>query len=152
VGHLVPIAVEVDTLEQLEELLTDPVDVVLLDNMGPADLAEAVRIVRGRMVTEASGRITADTAPEVAAAGVDVISVGWLTHSSPILHIWLDIAAAPNKNWAACEPTKCEKMAGRAPLRVRAVQGKPVRLRRCPATVFRNTSGQSEYLACAVLD
>ena len=90
-GHLTPIAVEVDTLAELRELLADPVDVVLLDNMEPATLREAVALVDGRMVTEASGRITAETAPAIAATGVDVISAGWLTHSAPILDIGLDL-------------------------------------------------------------
>lgn len=92
VGHMTPIEVEVDTLDQLRELLSDPVDAVLLDNMTPAELTQAVELVAGRMVTEASGRITADTAPELAASGVDLISTGWITHSAPILDIGLDIA------------------------------------------------------------
>lgn len=91
-GHLVPIEVEVDTLEQLRELLTMPVDAVLLDNMTPAQLTEAVELVAGRMVTEASGRLTAATAPAVAASGVDLVSVGWLTHSAPVLDIGLDLS------------------------------------------------------------
>ncbi|MGC5615885.1 carboxylating nicotinate-nucleotide diphosphorylase [Georgenia sp. Z1491] len=90
-GHLVPIEVEVDTLDQLRELLTTPVDAVLLDNMTPAQLAEAVALVDGRMVTEASGRLTAETAPAVAASGVDLVSAGWLTHSAPVLDIGLDL-------------------------------------------------------------
>ena len=90
-GHLLPIAVEVDTLTELRELRADPVDVVLLDNMDPATLREAVALVDGRMTTEASGRITAKTAPAIAATGVDVISAGWLTHSAPILDIGLDL-------------------------------------------------------------
>ena len=91
-GHLVPIEVEVDTLEQLRELLTMPVDAVLLDNMTPAQLTEAVELVAGRMVTEASGRLTAATAPAVAASGVDLVSVGGLTHSAPVLDIGLDLS------------------------------------------------------------
>lgn len=90
VGHLVSIEVEVDTLDQLEELLGDPVDAVLLDNMGPEMTAEAVRRVAGRMSTEASGRVTAQTAPALAEAGVDLISAGWITHSAPTLDIGLD--------------------------------------------------------------
>ncbi|ACK49276.1 nicotinate-nucleotide pyrophosphorylase [Methylocella silvestris BL2] len=89
-GHLVKIELEVDTLQQLVEAMEQGVDVVLLDNMTPDMLTEAVRIVAGRAVTEASGRITAASAPAVAASGVDVISVGWLTHSAPILDIGLD--------------------------------------------------------------
>lgn len=69
-----------------------PVDAVLLDNMTPAQLTEAVELVAGRMVTEASGRLTAATAPAVAASGVDLVSVGWLTHSAPVLDIGLDLS------------------------------------------------------------
>jgi nicotinate-nucleotide pyrophosphorylase (carboxylating) len=89
-GHMVKVEVEVDTLAQLEELLTLGADAVLLDNMTPATLAEAVRMVGGRMLTEASGRVNRETAPAIAASGVDLISVGWLTHSAPILDIGLD--------------------------------------------------------------
>lgn len=91
-GHLVPIEVEVDTLDQLSELLTTPVDAVLLDNMTPDQLADAVALVNGRMVTEASGRLTAETAPAVAASGVDLVSAGWLTHSAPVLDVGLDLS------------------------------------------------------------
>lgn len=89
-GHLVKIEVEVDTLEQLEAALTGQADAVLLDNMDPATLAEAVRRVDGRAVTEASGRVSLETIAAVAASGVDVISVGALTHSAPILDLGLD--------------------------------------------------------------
>ncbi len=90
VGHLVKIELEVDTLAQLDEALAFGVDAVLLDNMGPDMLREAVAMVGGRAITEASGRITPATAPAVAAAGVDLISIGWLTHSVPVLDIGLD--------------------------------------------------------------
>ncbi|WP_296585228.1 carboxylating nicotinate-nucleotide diphosphorylase [Xanthobacter sp.] len=89
-GHMVKVEVEVDTLAQLDELLTLGADAVLLDNMPPSTLAEAVRMVGGRMLTEASGRVNRETAPAIAASGVDLISVGWLTHSAPILDIGLD--------------------------------------------------------------
>ena len=92
VGHLVKIELEVDGLAQLEEALALPVDAVLLDNMTPQDMAIAVEMVGGRMVTEASGRISPQTAPVIAATGVDLISAGWLTHSAPILDIGLDVA------------------------------------------------------------
>lgn len=88
--HLVAVEVEVDNLAQLEELLQSPVDAVLLDNMSPETTAEAVRMVGGRMVTEASGRITAETAPALAEAGVDLVSAGWITHSAPVLDLGLD--------------------------------------------------------------
>jgi nicotinate-nucleotide pyrophosphorylase (carboxylating) len=90
VGHLVKIEVEVDTLAQLEEALAVGVDAVLLDNMKPDELAQAVRMIDGRAIAEASGRITPATAPAIAAAGVDLISAGWLTHSATVLDIGLD--------------------------------------------------------------
>ncbi|MGY3453266.1 carboxylating nicotinate-nucleotide diphosphorylase [Bradyrhizobium sp. USDA 4353] len=91
-GHLVKIEVEVDNLAQLEEALALGVDAVLLDNMTPAELERAVGMARGKAITEASGRINVDTAPAIAAAGVDLISVGWITHSSAALDIGLDDA------------------------------------------------------------
>src|SRR3954468_9318385 len=95
-GHLVKIELEVDTLDQLAEALGHDagrgVDAVLLDNMDPPTLRRAVVMVAGRAVTEASGRITRESAPEIAAAGVDLISSGWITHSAPILDLGLDIA------------------------------------------------------------
>jgi nicotinate-nucleotide pyrophosphorylase (carboxylating) len=93
VGHLVKIELEVDTLDQLREALAHGVDAVLLDNMDAATLTEAVAMVAGRAVTEASGRITPATAPQIAATGVDLISIGWLTHSVGILDIGLDFQA-----------------------------------------------------------
>ncbi|WP_299397326.1 carboxylating nicotinate-nucleotide diphosphorylase [Pelagibius sp.] len=90
-GHLVKVEVEVDRLDQLEEALGAGPDAVLLDNMRPEQLREAVRIVAGRAVTEASGGITRETIAQVAASGVDVISAGWLTHSAPSLDIGLDV-------------------------------------------------------------
>lgn len=92
-GHMVKIEVEVDTLDQLEEALATGVEVVLLDNMTPAQLAQAVKRVGGRAITEASGRVTAGTAPAIAAAGVDLISCGWITHSAPCLDLGLDFDA-----------------------------------------------------------
>ena len=93
VGHLVKIEVEVDTLDQLNEALTCKIDAVLLDNMPPSQLKEAVRLVGGRVITEASGGITLESAREVAAAGVDLLSAGWLTHSAPALDVALDLEA-----------------------------------------------------------
>ena len=92
VGHLVKIEVEVDSLAQLAELLPLGVDAVLLDNMGPDLVREAVAMIAGRLITEASGRITPATAVPLAEAGVDLISVGWLTHSAHVLDIGLDYA------------------------------------------------------------
>ena len=91
VGHLVKIEVEVTTLAQLEEVLEAGADVVLLDNMDLATMVEAVRLVGGRLVVEASGGITLDNVAEVARTGVDVISVGWITHSAPALDVALDL-------------------------------------------------------------
>ena len=82
--------VEVDTLAQLDEALEIGIDQVLLDNMNPAQLKEAVARVRGRAITEASGSITAATAGPIAESGVDLLSVGWITHSAPCLDLGLD--------------------------------------------------------------
>ncbi len=92
IGHLVKIEVEVDTLAQLAEALAHNPDAVLLDNMSTAQLREAVGMIGGRAVAEASGRINAETAPGIAETGVDLISAGWLTHSAKVLDIGLDFA------------------------------------------------------------
>lgn len=89
-GHMVAIELEVDTLEQLEEGLAAGANIILLDNMSPDTLREAVRIVNGRAVTEASGRVTLDTVADVARSGVDYIAVGAITHSVAVLDIGLD--------------------------------------------------------------
>jgi len=89
-GHLVKIQVEVDTLAQLEQALALGVDAVLLDNMSVEELKQAVALTAGKAITEASGRITATTAKAIAATGVDLISAGWITHSSAALDIGLD--------------------------------------------------------------
>ncbi|GEO36300.1 nicotinate-nucleotide pyrophosphorylase (carboxylating) [Skermanella aerolata] len=89
-GHMVKIEVEVDTLAQLEELIPLGVDAVLLDNMPPETLARAVSMVDSRMLTEASGNISARTVRAVAETGVDMISVGWLTHSVTNFDVGLD--------------------------------------------------------------
>lgn len=93
-GHLVKIEVEVDTLEQLKEALTCKPDVIMLDNMGPDRLREAVAIAGGQVLLEASGGIEADTVKAVAESGVDLISSGWITHSAPVLDLGLDIEIA----------------------------------------------------------
>lgn len=89
-GHMVKIEVEVDTLAQLEEALLERPDIILLDNMPPGMLREAVRITAGRAVLEASGNVHLDTVAAIAATGVDLISVGALTHSSACLDLGLD--------------------------------------------------------------
>src|SRR5437588_1132846 len=91
-GHLVKIEIEVDTLDQLREVLAaGGADVALLDNMSPADMRKAVEMVAGRLVLEASGGITLETAAAVAATGVDYLSSGAITHSAPNLDVALDI-------------------------------------------------------------
>jgi nicotinate-nucleotide pyrophosphorylase (carboxylating) len=93
VGHLVKLEVEVDTLAQLDEALAVGVDALLLDNMDLATLREAVRRASGRALTEASGGIRPENVREVAETGVDLISLGWLTHSAPALDVALDVEA-----------------------------------------------------------
>jgi nicotinate-nucleotide pyrophosphorylase (carboxylating) len=91
-GHLVKIEIEVETLDELREVLdTGLADVVLLDNMDPATMKKAVDLVDGRLVLEASGGITHATAATVAATGVDYLSSGAITHSAPNLDVALDI-------------------------------------------------------------
>lgn len=91
IGHMVKIEIEVDTLEQLETVLSEGVDVVLLDNMSTDDMAKAVTITKGRCVLEASGNVTLKTVSEIADTGVNVISSGWITHSAPCLDLGLDV-------------------------------------------------------------
>jgi len=94
VGHLVKVEIEVDTIKQLREVLDSGLaDVVLLDNMDIATLAEAVKLANGRVVLEASGGVTQTTIAKIAATGVDYVSAGALTHSAPNFDIALDIDA-----------------------------------------------------------
>ncbi|HQN38714.1 MAG TPA: carboxylating nicotinate-nucleotide diphosphorylase [Thermoanaerobaculia bacterium] len=95
VGHLVKIEVEVDDLDQLREALAAGADVILLDNMPPALLREAVAIAGGRVPLEASGGVRPETIRAIAESGVDLISVGWLTHSAPALDVALDFEPSP---------------------------------------------------------
>lgn len=92
-GHLIPIEVEVDTLAQLEQALDAGVSLVLLDNMSPEILSQAVAMCKGRAKTEASGGITPETVQAVAKTGVDFIAMGYLTHSTTALDIGLDFSA-----------------------------------------------------------
>jgi nicotinate-nucleotide pyrophosphorylase (carboxylating) len=101
VGHLVKIEVEVDNLRQLNEALAERPDAVLLDNMTPDMLRKAVAMIDGRAIAEASGRVTAQTAPAIAETGVDLISAGWLTHSARVLDIGLDFAGERRAKKAA---------------------------------------------------
>lgn len=96
-GHMLKVAIEVDTLGQLSEVLAaGGADSVLLDNMSIEDTKRAVSMGTGRLVLEYSGGVTAQRVPEIAATGVDYISSGWLTHSAPALDLGLDIASKHN--------------------------------------------------------
>ncbi len=90
-GHLVKIEVEVDTLDQLREALSAGAEVVLLDNMPPAFLSEAVALNNAAAVLEASGGVTLDSVAAIAETGVDTISSGAITHSAPALDLGLDV-------------------------------------------------------------
>ncbi|RFF29470.1 carboxylating nicotinate-nucleotide diphosphorylase [Wenzhouxiangella sediminis] len=90
-GHMVRVATEIDRLEQLDEALDAGADGILLDNFGNADLRQAVMRCKGRGVTlEASGNVSLDTIGAIAATGVDIISIGALTHSANCLDLGLD--------------------------------------------------------------
>ena len=91
VHHLLKVEIEAKTLEQVAEALDAGADGILLDNMPPETMMEAVGMVRGRAFTEASGNITLETVKDAARSGVDLISVGMLTHSAAALDISLDI-------------------------------------------------------------
>jgi nicotinate-nucleotide pyrophosphorylase (carboxylating) len=91
VGHMLKIEIEVDTLDQLREALEAGADAVLLDNMAPETLRQAVALARGRCLTEASGGITPANVRAVAETGVDLISLGWLTHSAPAADVAFDL-------------------------------------------------------------
>ena len=94
IGHLVKVEIEVDTLDQLREVLaTGMADVVLLDNMDLATLKQAVDISAGRVVLEASGGVTVESIRHIAQTGVDYASSGALTHSAPNFDVALDIDA-----------------------------------------------------------
>lgn len=92
VGHMVKIEVEVDRLDQIQAALEAGADVIMLDNMSPAMMADAVKLISRRAIVEASGSITLETVAAVAESGVDVISVGWVTHSAPCLDVGLDFS------------------------------------------------------------
>jgi nicotinate-nucleotide pyrophosphorylase (carboxylating) len=85
------VEVECDTLDQVKTALEAGADLVLLDNMSPAEVAAAVQLVDRRVPVEVSGRVSLDSVPDLAAAGADLISVGALTHSAPVLDIGLDL-------------------------------------------------------------
>jgi nicotinate-nucleotide pyrophosphorylase (carboxylating) len=89
--HTLKVEIEVDRLDQIAEAIAAGADIILLDNMSPADLGKAVTMIDGRAITEASGGVSLETVSEIAATGVDVISVGALTHSAPSLDMGLEV-------------------------------------------------------------
>ncbi|MCC3145251.1 carboxylating nicotinate-nucleotide diphosphorylase [Halanaerobium sp. Z-7514] len=91
ISHTTKIEIEIDQLPLLEEALAAEVDIILLDNMSPEELKKAVQIVDGRVILEASGGITKENVAAIAASGVDIISVGALTHQINSIDIALDL-------------------------------------------------------------
>ncbi|CAB4558097.1 unannotated protein [freshwater metagenome] len=89
--HTMKLEVEVDRLEQIEPVLAAGVDIIMLDNFSPADLATGVALVAGRAIVEASGGVNRETVRAIAETGVDVISIGALTHSARALDLGLDV-------------------------------------------------------------
>ncbi len=90
-GHTLKVEVEVDTLEELQEALALGIDAILLDNMSVKTLAQAVSLINRSVISEASGGITPTTAAAVAATGVDLLSIGWITHSAPTLDVSFEL-------------------------------------------------------------
>ena len=90
-SHMTRVEVEVESLEDLDQALAAGAEIVLLDNFRPEEIDEAVRRARGRAIVEVSGGVTPERIPELARAGVDVVSVGALTHSAPAVDISLDL-------------------------------------------------------------
>jgi nicotinate-nucleotide pyrophosphorylase (carboxylating) len=91
ISHTVKIEVETETLDQVKEALEAGADIIMLDNMSIEMIEEAVALIGGRAIVEASGGVTKERLPAIAKAGVDIISIGALTNSAPILDISLDI-------------------------------------------------------------
>jgi nicotinate-nucleotide pyrophosphorylase (carboxylating) len=91
IGHMVKVEVEVETIEQLREALSQNVDAVMLDNMSIEMVREAVELVNGSVLVEVSGGITPERALKISEAGVDLLSIGWLTHSSPSLDVAMEM-------------------------------------------------------------
>jgi nicotinate-nucleotide pyrophosphorylase (carboxylating) len=94
VGDTMKVEVEIESLDQLEAVIAAGADIVMLDNMPPAEMRRAVEIAGGRVELEASGGITLETVRAVAETGVDFVSVGWITHSAPALDVALDFGRA----------------------------------------------------------
>jgi len=91
VGHCVKIEVECDTMQQVAEAATAGADIIMLDNMGPEQLKDAVDLIAGRALTEASGGVSLATVRAIAKSGVDIISIGALTHGVKSLDVGLDV-------------------------------------------------------------
>ncbi|MBU1566123.1 MAG: carboxylating nicotinate-nucleotide diphosphorylase [Proteobacteria bacterium] len=90
IPHTIRIEVETDTLQQVEECLESRADIIMLDNMSPEMMSKAVKIINGRAMVEASGGVSLATVEAIAASGVDIISIGGLTHSAPSCDIGMD--------------------------------------------------------------
>jgi len=90
--HYAKIEIECDTLEQVQEVINEGVDIIMLDNMSIQQINEAIKIIDGRAIIEASGNVSLETVRDIAKTGVDIISVGKITHSAPAVDIGLDIA------------------------------------------------------------
>ena len=90
IPHTIRIEVETETLEQVQECLASSVDIIMLDNMDPQMMKKAVEMIDGRAIVEASGGVNLDSVSAIAATGVDIISVGALTHSAPACDIGMD--------------------------------------------------------------
>ena len=90
IPHTVRIEVETDTLEQVKECLESGVDIIMLDNMSPETMTTAVRLINGQALVEASGGVNLDSVEAIAKSGVDIISIGALTHSAPSCDIGMD--------------------------------------------------------------
>lgn len=90
IPHTIRVEVETDSLDQVEECLTCGVDIIMLDNMSPDMMTQAVRLINGRALVEASGGVSLETVEAIAGTGVDIISIGALTHSAPACDIGMD--------------------------------------------------------------
>lgn len=90
IPHTIRVEVETDSLDQVEECLACGVDIIMLDNMSPEMMTQAVQLIKGRALVEASGGVNLATVKAIAASGVDIISIGALTHSAPACDIGMD--------------------------------------------------------------
>ncbi|MBA8991190.1 nicotinate-nucleotide pyrophosphorylase (carboxylating) [Curtobacterium pusillum] len=106
IGHTVHLEVEVDRIDQIEPVVAAGVDTIMLDNFTPSELEAGIALVAGRALVEASGGVSLDTVAAIAATGVDVISVGALTHSARALDLGLDIDVDVARADAGAAPTE----------------------------------------------